>query len=97
MKRAGFKVKEDETGNLVKYKERWVVKGYMKIYGVDYDSTHAPLSILSTLRVLLSLAVKLKLKIHQMDVSTAFLNAILDDVVFVCPPPGYENLVPKGK
>lgn len=28
-----------------------------------------------------------------MDVATAFLNAILDDVIYIQPPPGYEELV----
>lgn len=92
-----FKIKQDEKGKIIKYKARWVVKGYMQSQGIDYDLTHAPVSRISTLRVLLSLAFRLKLTINQMKVSTVFLNAILDDVVHVRPPPGFEHLIPPGK
>lgn len=37
-----LKVKEDQMGNVTKYKARWVVKGYMQSYGIDKDFTHAP-------------------------------------------------------
>lgn len=93
-----FKSKEDETGNVIKFKVRWVFKGYMQAHGVDYDLIHVPVSRISTLRTVLSISVKLNLKIDQMDVTTAFLNAALEDeIIFVRKPPGYENLVPKGK
>lgn len=41
--------------------------------------THAPVSRLSTLSLLLTLAVKIRLKVNQRDFSTMFLNALLDD------------------
>lgn len=58
---------------------------------------HAPVSFLSKLKMVLLLAVKLKLKFHQMYLSTAFLNDVIDDTVFVNPQPGYENQVTNGK
>lgn len=64
----------------------------MQSHLADYDLTHVPVSRLSTLRVLLSLAVRLKLKVNQMYVSTAFLNAVLNDEVYVKPPSGFEHL-----
>lgn len=73
------------------------MKGYLQTYAVDYDLTHAPVYRLSTLRTILLLAVKLQLKIHHMDVSTPFLNAVLDDFVYVRPAPGYEDMLPNGK
>lgn len=57
--------------------------GYMQAYGVDYDMTQSPVPLLSTLRMIKSLAVKLKLTIQKMDGNTAFLNAILADVIYV--------------
>lgn len=92
-----FKVKENEVGKIEIFKARWAVKGYLQNYGIDYDLTHAPVSRLSTMITIPSLAVKLKLKIHHMDISTGFLNAVLNDLVYVIPPPGYEHILPKNK
>lgn len=69
----------------------------MQAHGGDYDLTYSLVSKMYTLRVLLSLAAQLNLEIHQMDVTISFLNAILDDVIYFNPPPGYEYLVPAGK
>lgn len=80
-----------------RFKARWIVKVYLQTYGVDYDLPHVPVSRLSTLPTVLSLAVMLKLNIHHMDVRTTSLNAVLKDVVFIKPPQGYEYLLPKGK
>lgn len=62
-------------------------------HGVDIDLNHAPISWLSTVTVMPPLVVKLNLKVNQMDVSTEFKNAVLEDVVYILPPPGLENLV----
>lgn len=82
-----FEVNEDETGSIIKIKARWVVKGYMQTHGVDCYLTHALAFRMSTLRVLISLAVGEKLKISQIDVRTAFLKAILDNEKVLKPPP----------
>lgn len=92
-----FRVKGNKAGEIETYEARWVVKRYMRSHGLYFNLTHAPVSRLSTLRVLLFLAVKSKLKIIQMDICTEFLNTILDDAVYVLLPPGFEHLVPKGK
>lgn len=42
--------------------------------------------------------MKLKLQIHQMDVTTAYFNAALgDEVIIVIVPPEYEHIVPEVK
>lgn len=45
---------------------------------------------LATLRTLLAWANKNKLKIHQMDAKSAYLNGILDRRILMRPPPGYR-------
>lgn len=86
-------IKEDDKGNALKYKARWVVKRYMKCIGLYYDLTYAPVSRLSNLRVIRSLAVKLNLKIHQLDVNTAFMNKMSDEEIYVKTAPGFKDLI----
>lgn len=51
------------------------------------------MSRMSTIRVLLSLAFNMNLNINQMDVSTAFLNAVLGDSLYVHSTPDLDHLI----
>ena len=84
-----FKIKENDT-----YKARFIARGFSQAYGQDYDETFAPVAKYSTIRALLSYAAGNKLKIHQMDVTTAFLNGVLNELVYISQPEGFEK---KGK
>lgn len=65
---------------------------------IDEDLNYNPVSRISTLRNIMPIAVDLKLKTHKMDVYTEVLNVELDYVIiYVKPPPGYEDLVPSRK
>ena len=92
-----LKVKEGENGQVDKFKCRWVVKGFSQIPGVDYELTFAPVSRLTSFRVLLAYAAATGMLIHQMDVATAFLYADLQEDVYVHAPPGLRKSVPNGK
>lgn len=89
-----FKVNEDEKGkNVAKFRPRSVVKCCIQTNGVDYDLINVPVLRMSTLRMVLSLVVKLQLKPHQMDLSTEVLNAVLNDTIVVKTAPVYEYLI----
>ena len=45
-----------------------------------------------TLRFLLSFAVQQDMKLKQLDVKTAYLNAEIDEEIFVQQPLGFEVL-----
>ena len=60
------KLRPDDT--IKKYKTRLVAKGYTQKEGKDYFDTYSPVACLTTIRVLLSLAVSHGLLVHQMDV-----------------------------
>jgi hypothetical protein len=51
-----FKVKRDQDGNIIKFKARYVVKGYMQIYRLDYTDTYANVANIDTIRLLLAMA-----------------------------------------
>ena len=81
-----FKLKRDWTGKVVKRKSRLVVLGCLQREGVDYEETFAPVAKVTTFRLLLALSKVLNLKIHQLDVDSAFPYADLDEEVFMAPP-----------
>ena len=83
-----FKLKEDPSGQLSRYKARLVARGFEQTDGVDFLETFAPVVRWETIRILVAIAVHLDWPIHQLDVLTAFLNGILKDDVYMAQPPG---------
>ena len=79
-----------------------VAKGFNQKQNVDYFDTFAPVTRISSIRVLIALASIYKLFIHQMDVKTVFLNGDLEEEIYMkqsegCIAPGQENKVCKLK
>ena len=85
-----FALKKDENGEVVKYKARYVAKGFNEIFGSDYLETFAPTAKLSSIRLLLALATHFHCEVFQFDVSSAYRNADLEEDVYVEQPPGFE-------
>jgi Reverse transcriptase (RNA-dependent DNA polymerase) len=83
-----YSVKKDMKGVIIRYKARFVVQGFFQIFGVDYTDTYSPVAKFVSIRIILALYVQLGLIIHTMDVDTAFLNAKLDENIWVQIPPG---------
>lgn len=79
-----FSIKDEEES--IRYKARLVAKGCSQRPGLDYTETFAPVAKMSTIRVMLSIAVSNNLIIHQMDVKTAFLNGKLEEEIFMKLP-----------
>ena len=82
------------------YKARLVAQGFLQRPGIDYDEVFAPVVRFESVRTVLSLATKLKLHVHHLDVNSAFLNGELNEKVYMHQPSGYskpgkENLVCK--
>lgn len=86
-----FTLKRDEFGQPIRFKARFVVKGFMQVEGIDYDETYAPVCRQETRRVLISLAAQKGLPLHQIDVKTAFLHGELEEEVYVEQPPGFKS------
>ena len=72
------------------HKARFCAKGFTQRWGEDYDETFAPVAKYASIRTLfVLLAGRKKAKVHQMDVNTAFLYSILDEIVYVEQPEGF--------
>ena len=85
-----FSKKFTPTGD-EKFKARLVAKGFSQKYGVDFKETFSPTAYYDTIRLLIALSAKYQLKISQMDVSTAFLNAELTEEIYMEQPPEFIN------
>ena len=87
--------KRDAQGNISKYKARLVAQCFTQTFGLDYTETFSPVVRLNTVLVLLSLAATKDWEIHQMDVDTAYLNATLEEEIYLEPP--NELNLPRSK
>ncbi|KXJ67887.1 hypothetical protein RP20_CCG008080 [Aedes albopictus] len=84
-----FKKKEDSAGNVCKFKARLVAQGFSQQFGVDYDSVFAPVAAQTTLRTLLSVAGKKKMKVRHLDVKSAYLHGQLKEELYMQQPKGF--------
>ena len=92
--RVVFKTKRSADGTVERHKARLVAQGYSQ----DYNETFSPVVRFESLRIVIALSVQNGLKLHQTDVTTAFLNGELKEEVYMRQPQGYtvkgkENLV----
>lgn len=86
-----FRVKVHPNGTVDRYKARLVVKGCSQKSGVDYFDTYSPVTKLTSVRCLLSIAAVHDLEIVQCDVTTAFLYGWLDEDIYMRQPEGYDD------
>jgi hypothetical protein len=92
-----FKTKRNELNEIVRFKVRLVAKGFTQEEGRDYFDVYALVAKITTIRVVLALAAKDDLELDSMDVKTAFLQAGVEEEIYVYPPKGHEERGPDGK
>ena len=85
-----YALKDGPDGS-TRYKARYVAKGYSQTEGIDYQETFSPTAKMTSLRVIVQLAVQYNLIVHQLDVKTAYLNAPIDCEIFVDQPEGFSR------
>ena len=84
-----FTMKHGPTGEFAK--ARLVAQGFSQQEGIDYNETFSPVIRYDSVRVLLAVAASKNFKVHQMDVTTAFLHGDIDAEIFMKQPPGFED------
>ena len=73
--------KQGQIGKLIKYKVWLVAKVFTQHPGYDYVETFSPVIHMETFHSILTLMVKNKYHIQQMDIKGAYLNGILKEKV----------------
>ncbi len=76
-----YKVKHNIDGSVTKYKTRLVAKGYAQTYGIDYEETYNLVAKMTTVKVIITMAVAKGWLLHQMDVNDVFLHGDLQEEV----------------
>ena len=82
-------MKTVEDGRVECYKARLVSQGFTQVKGADYDETFCPVVRMESLRTLVAMGVKRGLQLYQVDVTTAFLNGVLEEEIFMSQPEGF--------
>ncbi|GJZ79594.1 putative ribonuclease H-like domain-containing protein [Tanacetum coccineum] len=86
-----YRNKKDDRGIVVRNKARLVAQGYTQEEGIDYDEVFAPVARLEAIRLFLAYASFMGFIVYQMDVKSAFLYGTIEEEVYVCQPPGFED------
>ncbi|GJX91126.1 putative ribonuclease H-like domain-containing protein, partial [Tanacetum coccineum] len=72
-------------------KARLVAQGYTQEEGIDYDEVFAPVARIEAIRLFLAYASFMGFIMYQMDVKSAFLYGTIEEEVYVCQPPSFED------
>jgi hypothetical protein len=85
-----FKIKHTANRSIEKYKASFVVRGFYQKKGIEYEETFAPVARYTSIRTIIALVAKMKWKLHQRDVKTAFLNGVIEEEVYIEQPQGIK-------
>ncbi|KAH7465285.1 Retrovirus-related Pol polyprotein from transposon TNT 1-94 [Fusarium oxysporum f. sp. matthiolae] len=86
-----FKLKRGANGEILRFKARYVVRGFEQQEGVDYNETFASVVKPMTYKAIFAIAAALDLELEQMDVKTAFLYGNIDEEIYVGQPEGFDD------
>ncbi|GJT42613.1 putative ribonuclease H-like domain-containing protein [Tanacetum coccineum] len=86
-----YRNKKDEKGIVIRNKERLVAQGHTQEEGIDYDEVFAPVARIEAIRIFMAYASYMGFMVYQMDVKSAFLYGQIEEEVYVCQPPGFDD------
>ncbi|GJZ29491.1 putative ribonuclease H-like domain-containing protein [Tanacetum coccineum] len=86
-----FRNKKDERGILIRNKARLVAQGYTQEEGIDYDEVFSPVARIKAIKLFLAYASFKDFMVYQMDIKSTFLYGKIEEEVYVCQPPGFED------
>nr|GFB10046.1 copia protein [Tanacetum cinerariifolium] len=84
--------KKDERGIVIRNKARLIAQGHTQKEGIDYKEVFAPVARIEAIRLFLAYASFMGFLVYQMDVKSVFLYGTIEVEVYVCQPPGFEDL-----
>ncbi|GJZ07885.1 ribonuclease H-like domain-containing protein, partial [Tanacetum coccineum] len=82
---------QEELYSLQLQNDGLVAQGHTQQEGIDYDEVFAPVARIEAIRIFLAYASFMGFTVYQMDVKSAFLYGQIEEEVYVCQPPGFED------
>nr|GEY24568.1 putative ribonuclease H-like domain-containing protein [Tanacetum cinerariifolium] len=61
------------------------------VLSIDYEEIFAPVARIEAIRLFLAYAFFMGFMVYQMDVKSAFLYETIEEEVYICQPPGFED------
>ncbi|RVW39718.1 Retrovirus-related Pol polyprotein from transposon RE1 [Vitis vinifera] len=86
-----FHIKRKPDGSIDHFKARFVPKGFRQRPGINYHETFSHMVKLTTLRLILALAISFGWSLRQLDVNNAFFHGHLTKNVFMVQPLGFSD------
>nr|GFA24861.1 putative ribonuclease H-like domain-containing protein [Tanacetum cinerariifolium] len=86
-----YRNKKDERCIVVRNKARLVAQGHTQEEGIDYKEVFTPVARIEATRLFLAYTSFMGFMVYQMDVKSAFLYGTIEEEVYVCQPPGFED------
>nr|GEV83999.1 putative ribonuclease H-like domain-containing protein [Tanacetum cinerariifolium] len=86
-----FRNKKDERGIVIRNKARLVVQGHIQEEGTDFEEVFDQVARIEAIRLFLAYASFMGFMVYQINVKSAFLYGSIEEEVYVCQPPGFED------
>ncbi|MBW0468164.1 hypothetical protein O181_007879 [Austropuccinia psidii MF-1] len=89
-----FVRKQGNSAEPPRFKARYVARGNSQLSGHDFHETFAPTATFTSLRILLTIAAQSEMYVATFDFVAAYLNASIEEEIWIRPPEGLE--IPAG-
>ncbi len=88
-----FHLKCDENGKPVRFKSRWVCRGFEAVFGQDYTKTTSPTMHMELFWVILHIGAAMGWEAFQVGIKTAYFYGLLPEggACYMEQPPGFEE------
>jgi hypothetical protein len=78
--------KLNEGGHVTRNKAILVCKGYTQVEGIEFEDKFSLVSKMEAIKLILPYAFYKNIKVYQIDVKSTFLNAELEEDVYIEKP-----------
>ena len=86
-----YKLKHRPDGSIECYKARLVAKGFYQQVGVDFTYTFSTVAKPTTIRIMVTVAIRFNWLLRELDVNNTFLNGELKEEVYMHQPQGFVD------